>query len=54
MIISLEPIEALRVMAAFGNPEAVRLGNPILSNIILIGALARVRHLPRPTRSIAR
>jgi indolepyruvate ferredoxin oxidoreductase beta subunit len=93
IIIALEPVEALRVLTRYGNPdvsvlvnsrvvfpigvitgelnypspdeiqnilkkisakswlvdataEAVKLGNPVLSNIIIIGALAATRLLP--------
>jgi indolepyruvate ferredoxin oxidoreductase beta subunit len=93
IIIALEPVEALRVLTKYGNPEvlvlansrvvypigvitgelsypsldamqnvlqrtaakswlidataaAVKLGNPVLSNIIMIGALAAVNLLP--------
>lgn len=93
MVVTLEPIEAIRVLAAYGNPrvmvltnmrpvypaaviagqeryptpaeireaisclsaaawfidatsEAMKLGNPILANIIMIGALAGLARLP--------
>ena len=93
IIVSLEPIEAIRVLKTYGNPrvkvlantrpiypvgvisgeldypsleemrefvnevslaawfidavgEAVKLGNPVLGNIIMIGALSRIVELP--------
>jgi len=93
VVVTLEPIEAIRVLAYYGNPavevlantrpiypasviagestyptleeikeilkklsahvwfinatdEALKLGNPILGNIIMIGALSAVGHLP--------
>ncbi|HOW57488.1 MAG TPA: indolepyruvate oxidoreductase subunit beta [Smithellaceae bacterium] len=101
IIIALEPVEALRVLTKYGNPQtvilanerevypigvitgelnypssqiikekfdkysaknwfidatsaAVKLGNPILSNIIMVGALSATKQLPIDRRAFQR